>query len=85
MSQRFSELVNIRELLESALNFDPALADALEVLGYNGIYHMREVFKNQHGQYWISALEAKYEKKGKPFGRAEFDELLGNYAVCQNP
>ncbi|KAG0646936.1 hypothetical protein D0Z07_6471 [Hyphodiscus hymeniophilus] len=57
-----------------------SLADALEVLGYNRIYHMREVFKNQHGQYWISALEAKYEKKDKPFGREEFDQFLGDYA-----
>ena len=33
---------------------------------------MREVFKNGHGQRWISALEAKFEGKGKPFeiGRA---------------
>ena len=43
---------------------------------------MREVFKNQHGAYWISALEAKYEGKGKPFGREDFENFLGNYAVC---
>lgn len=59
-----------------------ALADALEVLGYKGIYHMREVFKNHHGQYWISALEAKYEGKGKQFRREEFEEFLGNYMAC---
>jgi hypothetical protein len=58
-----------------------ALADALGLLGYKGIYHMREVFKNQHGPYWISALEAKYEGKGKPFGREEFDKFLGEYMV----
>lgn len=46
---------------------------------------MREVFKNQHGSYWISALEAKYEGKGKPFERAEFDEVFGNYMVSTMP
>lgn len=29
---------------------------------------------------WIEALEAKYEGKGKPFGRTEWDQLLGH---CQ--
>lgn len=26
---------------------------------------------------WMEALEAKYDGKGKPYGRAEFDKLLG--------
>lgn len=42
---------------------------------------MREVFKNQHGQYWISAMEAKYEGKGKEFSREDFDQFLGTYTV----
>jgi len=42
---------------------------------------MRDVFKNQHGGLWISALEAKFENKGKLFGRKEFDKFLGNYSV----
>ena len=29
---------------------------------------------------WMEALEAKYDGKGKPYGRAEFDKLLGH---CQ--
>jgi Sulfotransferase domain len=45
---------------------------------------MREVGRNKHQRYWILALEAKYEGKGKEFGREEFDELLGDYAVSQN-
>jgi hypothetical protein len=28
---------------------------------------------------WTEALEAKYDGKGKPYGRAEFDKLLGHY------
>lgn len=52
-------------------------------LGYKGVYHMREVFINEdHPQRWVSALEAKFEGKGKPYGRAEFDEILGNYMVA---
>jgi hypothetical protein len=46
---------------------------------------MREVFKNGHGPYWISALETKFEGTGKPAGRKEFDEFLGNYAVYAPP
>ena len=29
---------------------------------------------------WKEAYEAKYEGKGKPFGRAEFDQITGG---CQ--
>ena len=59
-----------------------ALADALDVLGYKNIYHMREVGKNQHQTKWIEALEAKFEGKGKQFGREEFDSFLSGYSVC---
>lgn len=35
---------------------------------------------------WLEALEAKYDGKGKPYGRAEFDKLLGHcQAVCNMP
>ena len=29
---------------------------------------------------WLEAIEAKFDGKGKPYGRAEFDKLLGH---CQ--
>jgi hypothetical protein len=29
---------------------------------------------------WMEAIEAKFDGKGKPYGRAEFDKLLGH---CQ--
>jgi len=41
---------------------------------------MREVGKNQHQGRWIEALEAKFEGKGKPFGREEFDGFLSGYS-----
>ncbi|KAL1980765.1 hypothetical protein VTN96DRAFT_3572 [Rasamsonia emersonii] len=54
-----------------------SISDMLLSLGYKGVYHMREVFINEdHPQRWVSALEAKFEGKGKPYGRAEFDEIL---------
>ncbi|TVY52115.1 hypothetical protein LCER1_G007231, partial [Lachnellula cervina] len=56
-----------------------ALADALNILGYPKTYHMREVGKNQHQTKWIEALEAKFEGKGTPFGREEFDGFLSGY------
>ncbi|KAL1970514.1 hypothetical protein VTN77DRAFT_4158 [Rasamsonia byssochlamydoides] len=64
-----------------------SIADALAMLGYNGVYHMREVFtKEGHDQHWLSAMEAKYEGKGKPYGRAEFDAFIGDYmAVTDFP
>ncbi|KAF4618402.1 hypothetical protein G7Y89_g14901 [Cudoniella acicularis] len=56
-----------------------ALADALGLLGYKKVYHMRDVGKNQHQTKWIEALEAKFEGKGKDFGREEFDSFLSDY------
>lgn len=57
-----------------------SLAEALTILGYSPIYHMREVRKNDHEKYWIAALEAKFEGRGKQFGRTDFDEFLQNWA-----
>lgn len=51
------------------------------MLGIGPIYHMREVGKNNHRETWIKALEAKFEGKGKPFEKEDFDELLGDFAV----
>lgn len=31
-------------------------------------------------EMWLEALQAKYDGKGKPFGREQFDQLLGH---CQ--
>jgi hypothetical protein len=42
---------------------------------------MREVYKNGHGPNWVAAMLAKYGNKGTPFGRKEFDEILGDFSV----
>lgn len=53
---------------------------ALERLGYKS-YHMLEAGKTSSFRYWLEGLKAKYAGEGKPFGRTEFDKLLGNYSV----
>ncbi|KAH8689380.1 P-loop containing nucleoside triphosphate hydrolase protein [Talaromyces proteolyticus] len=60
-----------------------SLADALILLGYRNVYHMREVVTSDrdHRQHWIKAIDAKYEGKGRPYGRVEYDEFLGNFAA----
>jgi hypothetical protein len=35
----------------------------------------------RHIPLWTEALEAKYHHKGVPYGRAEFDKLLGDFDV----
>lgn len=56
-----------------------ALADALLDLGISPIYHMREVGKNGHAQFWIEALEAKFEGKEYALERQKFDRILAEY------
>jgi len=31
---------------------------------------------------WVEALDAKYKGVGKPYGKEEFDKLLGHCMVC---
>ncbi|KAL3427274.1 nad dependent epimerase [Phlyctema vagabunda] len=66
---------------------------ALEQLGYKGVYHAATVFMTPgHADQWTAALEAKYEGKGAPFTKEQFDAVLGQYsavtdipAVCFSP
>lgn len=54
---------------------------ALQRLGYN-CYHMAETAENPGSIiHWLEALKAKYLGKGKPYAKAEFDKMLGNYSV----
>ena len=64
-----------------------AIQKALEQLGYGPCYHMR-VAMNQYPRdctMWVKALEAKFDGKGKPFERKEWDQLLGRYRVSNIP
>lgn len=59
-----------------------ALWAALKKLGYKP-YHMVEAApaKPRVMHYWEEALKAKYHGEGKPYGKPEFDKLLGKYSV----
>ncbi|RDW87939.1 hypothetical protein BP5796_03633 [Coleophoma crateriformis] len=52
---------------------------ALQILGYNDVYHMANNWGNAlDTDMWNDAYKAKYKLVGKPFGRAEWDQLLGH-------
>jgi hypothetical protein len=63
-----------------------AMQTALEELGYSA-YHMSSAFKNEnHFNLWNEAILAKYNSKGLPYARTEFDKLLQRYdAVTDVP
>lgn len=42
---------------------------------------MREVGKNKHQAAWAEAMDAKFEGKGEPYGREQFDKILGDFEV----
>jgi prolyl-tRNA editing enzyme YbaK/EbsC (Cys-tRNA(Pro) deacylase) len=60
-----------------------ALVKALKTLGYSHAYHANDaIFVNpQDCELWLEALRAKFDGKGKPWGRKEFDQLLGHCQV----
>lgn len=64
-----------------------SMREAYEILGYPNPYHYASIFANvQDADLWIEALRAKYKGVGKPYGRAEFDQLLGQCgAVTDTP
>ncbi|KAK7002189.1 P-loop containing nucleoside triphosphate hydrolase protein [Favolaschia claudopus] len=54
---------------------------ALETLGYRETHHMQTVLANPlEVDMWREAIDAKFHGKGKPYGREEWDQLLGS---CQ--
>lgn len=55
----------------------------MRILGFNDCYHGFEAsFENPKDlEMWAEAVDAKFNGKGKPFGRAEFDQLLGHCQV----
>lgn len=63
-------------------NVGLATSNALRLLGINECYHgWQPLLGNpRDNEMWMEALEAKYDGKGKPYGREEFDKLLGH---CQ--
>ncbi|PVH80118.1 hypothetical protein DL98DRAFT_207620 [Cadophora sp. DSE1049] len=64
-----------------------SMQNALRILGYPNPYHFSSVYGNVRDcDMWVDALRAKYDGIGKPFGRPEFDQLLGHVgAVTDAP
>jgi hypothetical protein len=58
-----------------------AMRVALETLGYCDTHHIQAVLYNPpEVDMWREAIDAKFFGKGKPYGRPEWDQLLGH---CQ--
>ena len=59
-----------------------SLMAALRELGYHP-YHMAEAINNAAMDFplWEEALRAKFFGEGKPWGREEFDKMLGQFDV----
>ncbi|KAJ7679938.1 hypothetical protein B0H17DRAFT_1161218 [Mycena rosella] len=54
---------------------------ALRLLGYHDIHHMRSMYENPaEADMWVEAINARFFGRGTPYGRAEWDQLLGH---CQ--
>ena len=59
-----------------------SMREAYSILGYEQPYHFASVVQNcKDADMWNEALRAKFHGVGKPFGRAEFDQLLGESAA----
>ncbi|KAF7369701.1 hypothetical protein MVEN_00301600 [Mycena venus] len=60
---------------------------ALAELGYGNTHHIGRVMANpREVDAWNAAIDAKFHKKGTPYGREEWDGLLGDFrAVADVP
>ncbi|RAL12371.1 sulfotransferase family protein [Aspergillus homomorphus CBS 101889] len=63
-----------------------SLKQALLILGYHDVYHgFSAALDNPRDcEMWLAGLRAKYDGRGKPFGRPEFDQLLGHCQVVSD-
>ncbi|KAK6837252.1 hypothetical protein RU639_001328 [Aspergillus parasiticus] len=61
-----------------------SLREALRTLGYANPYHGFSCLESPGDcEHWYSALSAKYDGVGKPFGRQEFARIIGqSQAIC---
>ncbi|KAK1543282.1 hypothetical protein CPAR01_03915 [Colletotrichum paranaense] len=63
-----------------------SLNSALEQLGFK-VFSFQAMWPTWQESIllWTEAIEAKYHNRCKPYGRAEFDKLLGDYDVVKCP
>ncbi|KAJ7164212.1 NAD dependent epimerase/dehydratase [Mycena filopes] len=58
-----------------------SMKHALEMLGYVKTNHGMDAFRNPYeAEMWTEAINAKFFAKGRPYGQADWDRLLGH---CQ--
>ncbi|KAJ7701858.1 P-loop containing nucleoside triphosphate hydrolase protein, partial [Mycena rosella] len=58
-----------------------SMLTALGMLGYHDVHHMEALFANPlEAELWTEAINARFLGRGTPYGRAEWDQLLGH---CQ--
>ncbi|KAJ7891152.1 hypothetical protein B0H13DRAFT_1625970 [Mycena leptocephala] len=64
-----------------------SMKKALEILGYGDVHHMQSVDANPlEAEMWEEAINARFFGRGTPYGRAEWDQLLGHCeAVTDTP
>ncbi|KAJ7767687.1 P-loop containing nucleoside triphosphate hydrolase protein [Mycena metata] len=64
-----------------------SMRDALEIMGYNAVHHMQSIFANPlQNEMWTEAINAKFFGRGRPYGKEEWDQLLGHcQAVTDSP
>jgi len=53
-------------------------------LGFDDCYHMLSIMGEnpKDADMWVEAFEAKFEGKGKPYDREDWDRLLGHCMIC---
>ncbi|TQV91889.1 glycoside hydrolase family 43 protein [Cordyceps javanica] len=62
-----------------------SMREAYSILGYAQPYHFASIVENcKDADMWNEALRAKFNGIGKPYGRAEFDQLLGESAAVSD-
>lgn len=61
-----------------------AVAEALQILGYPRVYHMREVAKHRHQDKWARLLDMKYSKL-EDIPISEVDDILKDFDVSSVP
>lgn len=58
---------------------------ALKELGYVDTYHMDSCMENPPDcDLWTEALDAKFNGKGRKFGKDDWDQLLGHCQVSES-
>ena len=61
------------------------LAGALNLMGYEKVYHMKDNFIRRDHTFWSRAMDAKFAGQGNRVDREDFDKLFGGeYMVNSN-